>query len=167
MPRRTRPLQKTAGFVVDATDGAELRTQVDSIIGRQSWRRQLTGAKRGALVAALVDAIGFARVGLENLLAGKRTRPAAWTMDIFMRDVCDALNAAGIAYTMTPTHQGSRAQLLAKQLAVAAGLPDQGELFHQMQAARKIEKAGGATCPGKPILVLGQWRVLGKKADLP
>jgi hypothetical protein len=163
MPRRTRPLEKTAVLGVDAADGAELRTQVDSIIGRQSWRRQLTGAKRGALV----DAIGFARVGVENLLAGKRAKPAAWTMDIFVRDVCDALNAAGIAYTMTPTHQGSRAQLLAKQLAVAAGLPEQGELFHQMQAARKIEKAGGATCPGKPTLVLGRWQVLGKRGGVP
>jgi hypothetical protein len=167
MPRRTRPIERraTAGF--DTDGAAQLRTQVDSIIGRQSWRRQSTGAKRGALIAALVDAIGFARVGLENLLAGKHTKPAAWTMDIFVRDVCDALNAAGIAYTMTPTHPGSRAQLLAKRLAVAAGLPDQGELFHQMQRGPEIEKAGSATCPGKPIPVLGQWQVPRKKTGVP
>jgi hypothetical protein len=163
VPRRTRPIKRRATAGLDAADGMELLTQVDSIIGRQSWRRQLTGAKRDELVAA----IGFARVGLENLLAGKRTKPAAWTMDIFVRDVCDALNAAGIAYTMTPTHPGSRAQLTAKQLAAAAGLPDQGELFHQMQRARRIEKTGGATCPGKPIPVLGQWQVPRKKTGVP
>jgi hypothetical protein len=116
---------------------------------------------------ALVHAVEFAKAGLADILAGKETKSAAWAMDILVKDVCDALRAVGVATPMDPVREHSLAQTLAGDLAELAGLPDQGELFKQMQRARKIEKAGGATCPGKPTPILGQWRVLGKKAGVP
>jgi hypothetical protein len=98
-------------------------------------------------------------VDLGDILAGKRVRPAAWTMDIFVRNVRDALQAVGVAGTMDPQRENSITQNLAGELAAAAGLPDQGELFKQMQRARKIEIAGGPTCPKRPVLIMGTWQV--------
>jgi hypothetical protein len=114
------------------------------------------------MIDALVDAIGFAKAGLADILAGKDTRSAARATNILVKDVCDALRAVGVATPMAPRRDESLAQRLADDLASLAGLPDQGQLFKQMQRARRIKKAGGATCPPKPVLVLGRWQVPGR-----
>lgn len=102
--------------------------------------------QRDQLVDALVRAIGFAKAGLTDILAGKQAKPAAWTLDIFVRDVCDALAAAGVPVLMDPNPEFSHAQSFAKELAELAGLRGHGKsvgsLFKQMQRARKIEKNG-------------------------
>jgi len=87
-----------------------------------------------------VDAVGFAKAGLTDILAGKHVRPAAWTMDIFVCDVCDAMEQVGLEAVMSPDPGTSRAQDLARKVAEAARLPDQGNLYKQMQRARNIEK---------------------------
>lgn len=159
MPRRTRPLKPYAEAVIDATEAARLRADIEEIAYRDEALRRLPDARWDSLIAALVDAVMFARIGLAHMLAGKRSKPAAWTTDILVRDVCDALSAAGIKLTMAARRDASLAQRLAGELAGLAGLPDQGELFKQMQRARRIKVSGGATCPGRPMRVLGRWQV--------
>jgi hypothetical protein len=151
----------------DATDAAQLRAAVEEIAYRHEALKRLPDQAWEELTGALVHAVEFAKAGLADILAGKDKRSAAWTTDILVKDVCDALRAVGLATPMAAHRDESLAQKFASELAEVAGLPDQGELFKSMQRARRIEKAGGATCPGKPTLILGQWRVLGKKADLP
>jgi len=167
MPRRKIPVKPMGEAILDAAGVVELRAAIEEIAYRYEELKQLSDQAREGMLDALVDAIGFAKAGLANILAGKHTRSAAWTTNILVKDVCDALRAVGVATPMATHRDESLAQRLADDLAALAGLPDQGELFKQMQAARKIEKAGGATCPSKPTLVLGQWRVLRKKADPP
>jgi hypothetical protein len=102
--------------------------------------KQLRDEKQTCLTDTLVDAVGFAKAGLADILAGKNSRPAAWTMDIFVKDVCDALDKAGVKFTPSPDAGGSRAQSLAKAIAEVAGIPDQGNLYKQMQRAKHIDK---------------------------
>jgi hypothetical protein len=167
MPRRTRLNEKNAAFGVDAAGAAQLRAQVEEIAYRHEELKHLPDQAWEELTDALVHAVGFAKAGLADILAGKDTRAAAWATDILVKDVCDALRAVDAPVFMNKCREDSLAQTLAGDLAKLAGLPDQGELFKQMQRARKIEKVGGATCPGKPTLTLGQWRVLGKTAGVP
>ena len=159
MPRRTRPLMPRATAMLDAAGAAALRAAVEEIAYRDEALAGLSDQAWDRLIDALVDATGFAKAGLADILAGKDTRPAAWTTDVLVRDVCDALRTAGVPAPMTRRRDGSLAQRLADDLAALAGLPDQGELFKQMQRAREIEKAGGPTCPKRPVLILGKWRV--------
>jgi hypothetical protein len=154
-------LSTIAGATVDMAEVVELRTDVEEIACRHKELVKLLDDGWDALVAALVDAIGFAKVGLGDILAGKRARPAAWTTDVLVRDVCDVLRTAGVPAPMTQRRDGSLAQRLADDLAALAGLPDQGELFKQMQRGARIEKAGGPTCPKQPVLILGEWQVPG------
>jgi hypothetical protein len=88
----------------------------------------------------LVDACAFAKAGLRELLTGKNTRSDAWTMDIFVRDVCDALRHAGVRVSMNQDSNASHAQSLAVAIGKAVGLPSQGTLFKQMQRAKRIKK---------------------------
>ena len=150
-----------ATAALDAAGAAALRILIEGLVGSEDRLRRLPDDSRATLVATLVHAIGFARAGLADILAGKDTRPAAWTMDILVKDVRDALSAAGVPVPMDPRRDASTAQWLAGKLAAAAGLPAQGQLFKQMQRAQRIERSGGATCPGRPTLVLGKWQVLG------
>jgi hypothetical protein len=167
MSRRTRPIERRVTAEFDAAGAAQLRAQVESIAYGHEELKQLPDQAWEGMLDALVDAIGFTKAGLADILAGKETKPAAWAMDILVRDVCDALRAVGAPVFMNKHREDSLAQTLVGELAALAGLPGQGELFKQMQRARKIEKAGGATCPGKPDFVLGQWQVLGRKAGVP
>jgi hypothetical protein len=159
MPRRTRPLLPMAIAGVDAAGAEKVRGDIEGIFAKEATLRRLPSDKRAALVAALADAIGFAKAGLADILTGKRVKPAAWTMDIVVRDVCDALHADDLPVSMAYACRKSLAQRLADAVGAMAGLPDQGELFKQMQRARDIEKAGAPTCPGRPLLVLGEWRI--------
>jgi hypothetical protein len=98
-----------------------------------------TSAKK-RLLDDVVRAVGFAKLGLDELLAGKKTRPAAWTLDIFTRDVCDALRDAGLPVAMHPDPESSLAQSFAQEVADTVGLPGTGKMFKQMQRAKEIKK---------------------------
>jgi hypothetical protein len=163
MPRRNIPVKSRAVAGLDMSVPAK----VQAIAQRYGELARLPNEKRDTLIAALVDAIGFARAGLADILAGKRAKPAAWTMDILVKDVCDALRATGVAAPMATRRAESLAQILAGDLAALAGIPVKGQLFKQMQRARRLEKSGGVTCPPKPVLILGRWQVLGNKASIP
>jgi len=131
------------------------------ILQRYSFTRSLYDKDWNALVRELLDAVCFARVGLSGLLGGKQAKPAAWTQDIFVKDVFDALATAQPRRRLSMNRYGSRSlvQRLAGELAVAAGVPVKGELFKQMQRARQIEKAGGYVQYGRrPRLIIGQWQ---------
>lgn len=162
MPRRTRPLKSIAAALFDSTQTTQLRRIVEELIKRESRLCSLPADRQEVLVADVIDAVGYATAGLTDILAGKRAKPAAWTMDIFVHDVCAALRAVGIPYAMSPAHEESRAQCLAKRLAEAAGLAHRGELFHQMQRAQCIKTVSSAKGSGLPVLILGKWQVLNK-----
>ncbi len=145
MPRRKRALKKIA--LADASETEGLRSVIrEKIRGRGSAFARLSDQQREELVNALVRAVGFAKAGLSDITAGKQAKPAAWMLDIFVKDVCDALRAVGVPVLMDATAEFSHAQSFAKELAEAAGLQGHGKgvgnLFKQMQRARKIEKNG-------------------------
>lgn len=144
MPRRTRPLLRRAE--TDQATVEVLRPKIKGVVdGRTAANHvgqfaRLTNEQRAALVDDLVDAVGFARAGLKDLLAGKQTRAEAWTMDIFVRDVCDALCKVGVPVSMHPDPSKSHAQSLALEVARVTRLPNQGKLYKQMQRANDITK---------------------------
>jgi hypothetical protein len=138
VPRRKRPPLPRAKAPLHEVEA--LRPVIEEIVRTRDRFAKLEVEPRSGLVDDLVDAVGFAKADLADILAGKQAKPAAWTMDIFVRDVCDALRRAGIEALMDPDPEASHAQSLARAVADAAGLPDQGALFHQMQRARKIVK---------------------------
>ena len=129
---------------VNAPEVWQHRELIEAII-RNHVSLQLTEPARRRLVDDLVDAAGFALAGLVGVVRGKRARPRAWALDILLRDVSDALLRAGVASTMNPHPDLSRAQSLAKEIAEKIGVPGHsergvGNLFHQAQRAKEIEK---------------------------
>jgi hypothetical protein len=122
------------------------RGTIDAIVGSRSDYafKRLTNRQRMQLVDDLVDALGFAMAGLPPAVRGGRAMQAAWNLDIFVRDVCDALRRARVPVAMNADPSQSHAQLLARDIAVAAGLPGHGKrignLFKQMQRGRQIKK---------------------------
>jgi hypothetical protein len=143
MPRRKIPVKPMAEGILDTAGAAQLRAAIEEIAYRHEELRQLSDQAWEGMTDALVDAIGFAKAGLADILAGKETKPVAWAMDILVKDVCDALRAVGAPVFMNKCREDSLAQTLAGEITALAGLLDQGQLFKQMQRARKIEKAGG------------------------
>ena len=69
-------------------------------------------------------------------------KPTQWTGDIFIKDVCNALEKVGVPVLMHPDPELSHAQSLAKRIVEAVGLPVKGKLFKQMQRARRIQRLG-------------------------
>jgi hypothetical protein len=61
-------------------------------------------------------------------------------MDIFVRDVCDALAAAGVPVQASRDPEESHVQALATEIVGLAGLPDQGTLYNQMRRRQDIKK---------------------------
>lgn len=143
MPRRTRPVKRQAGFTVDEADCDGIDKAIRSVVDRFP-AGALAPAKREALIQDLFDAVCFAKVGLKDLLAGKATKPEAWTADIFVKDVCDALCNAGRPTPMSANPQGKlHPQILAADVWSACKLPRiRGNLFKQMQrtTAKRMEK---------------------------
>ena len=169
MPRRRQPLRTAAvGRTITSRDRLASDIRRITCDGHTLRKKDvphaqrllaLPDAQRRALVAALADAVHFAEVGLSTILGGKGAKPKAWTMDIFVRDVCDALRAVGLPAAMSDHHTGSLAQFLAESIAVVA-IPGvgQGELFKQMQRSRKIAIIEYPRSK-KPELAVGGWRV--------
>ena len=143
MPRREGPLRRVR--CSDWDQAAALIPAIEPILQAQKVPVRNAKAKR-RLIDDLVHAVGFAKAGLPDI-EGSRAKPAAWLVDIFVRDVCDALKRAKIPALVNPCAAESHAQALAKDLADVAGLPNRGQLFHQMQRAGRIEKprVGDAT----------------------
>lgn len=138
MPRRKHPLLPRA--TANRSAAEVLRPVIRDIVQRRSLFATVPRPKQEALIDKLVDAVGYAKAGLADVLAGKQAKPKAWTADIFVRDVCDVLRQAGRRVSMNPNPKKSHAQSFIKELMEAAGLPDAGKLFKQMQRARDIEK---------------------------
>lgn len=145
MPRRKHPVKKIA--VADAREAEALRPAIfQMMLARGGVFTRMSKQQQNQLADQLVHAVGYAKAGLTDILAGKGVKPAAWVLDIFVKDVCDALAAAGVPVLMDPAPESSHAQSFAKELAEAAGLSGHGKsagnLFKQMQRARKIIKQG-------------------------
>ena len=87
MPRRTRPRQTIA--IGCATAAVALRPKIESILLERSIGKTLCPVDREKLIESLVYAVGFAQIDLGVLLAGKRSRPAARTLDNLTKDVSD------------------------------------------------------------------------------
>lgn len=165
MPRRRRPLQLMAiAGMRAAVPGSEdpplrpderltadvLRAAIEGALDGKALRRwnafsQLDDVARDNLVDDLMDAVNFATTGLEGVLSGKDTKPAAWGMDIFVRDVCGAMRHAGMHVAINRDPDASLAQSLAREVAKAVGNIDKasklrggGNLFKQMQRAKQI-----------------------------
>jgi hypothetical protein len=136
----------------------ELRVKVrDAILNADRSLTRLPKVAQEALIDALCEAARYAEAGMR--LKGGRSRAAAWTQDLLVRDVCDALCSAGIPVPLKLKRDHSVAQRLAGNIAVLLGLPDQGELRTQMQRAKDIEPAYELPLSDKPLLILGRWRV--------
>ena len=138
MPRRRQPVRR--GSIADAAIAETYRDLIRTQVLSLGIFAPLSGRSRDQLLDELVQAVGHAKNGLASIVGGKRARPAAWTLDIFTRDVCDALKKAGISVFMTPDPELSDAQAIVRDLALAVGLPSVGTMFKQMQRARRIEK---------------------------
>ena len=155
MPRRTRALVKRVEIVTSLAEQRELRRCVERAAYKDPRFRRLHKQARKTLSDNLVDAVVFARVGMGDLLAGKNTRPEAWLMDIFVRDVREALNAVGFACTMAPDHDASLAQWLAVNIAAAPGLPDWGQAIAR-EPASKVPIVGNGRF-SNPTPAVGHW----------
>lgn len=145
MPRKKIPPMSVATESLSEGEVRALRKKIAAAVAGRADNaiRKLNPDVRGSLVDDLVRAVRYAKIGLPNTVAGSRAKRSAWGMDIFVRDVCHALQRAGLPVLMNPDPQASLAQSLAREIARVAGLPDQGDLFHQMQRARKIETPPG------------------------
>jgi hypothetical protein len=138
MPRRKRQLLKRAE--ADVSEAEVHRRDVREAVRTRNVLGRLRDEVQDRLVDDLVDAIGYAKAGLADILSGKRVKPRAWMLDIFVKDVSDAMERAGILAVMDPDPEASHAQSLAMQLIRIAGLPEGGKLFKQMQRAKEILK---------------------------
>jgi hypothetical protein len=144
VPRRTRPLVRRSE--IDQATVEALRLKIKSVVDGRTVANnvgrftRLTSEQRAGLIDDLVDAVGFAKAGLRDVLAGKETRAEAWTMDIFVRDVCDALRKVGVPVSMHQDPSKSYSQSLAVEVARVCRLPNQGKLYKQMQRANDITK---------------------------
>ena len=116
------------------------RPTIKALVQRTNILATVPPQTRELLIDELVHAVGFVKIGLVELTAGKRTKPEAWALDIFTRDVCDILRRAGRRVSMNPNANRSRAQSFVRELAQAVGLPGGGQMFKQMQRARKMDK---------------------------
>jgi len=138
VPRRTRPLRR--GITANANKAEAFRPKILQLVQHHSIFAPVPHQTREALIDELVHAVGFAKLGLAELVAGKQSKPTARTLDIFTKDVCDVLRRARRRVTMNPNPRASRAQSFVVELARAVGLPGVGHMFKQMQRERKIEK---------------------------
>ena len=129
---------------------ADLLRRVEALVTAERQFAALYPQERAALTAALVNAVGFACAGLPAAAkaAGRqRARSHAWTLDVFMRDVADALAVAGVAVTMNPNPTFSFAQGFAMRLARLGGL-NPTNMFEQNQRQRVI----AVQCVPAPVL---------------
>src|SRR5690348_16647744 len=108
MPRRRRPREKISSRTFAPGDLWWEQQVAARILQRYSFTRSLSDKDWNALVRELVDAVCFARVGLSGLLGGKQAKPAAWTQDIFVKDVFDALATAQPRRRLSMNRYGSR-----------------------------------------------------------
>jgi hypothetical protein len=131
MPSRQTPIRRKA--IAQAAEIEKLRPVIQEIVRTRHTLRDLSGGVQAELIDALVDAVGFAKAGLADILAGKEVKPAAWMRDILVTDVCDALRKAGVPVQMQADPACSHAQSLVKVVAEVAGLECDGTLYHQMQ----------------------------------
>jgi hypothetical protein len=139
----SRPKVTRSPLAVAARSSAEaLRPEISRLIEGKTDGvfRRLAESQRAELVDRLVHAIGFALAGLPTSMTRTGSKLDAWRADIFVGDVCNALAGVGIPAVMNEDPALSHAQLLAKELVDLAGLPDEGDLFHQMQRAKKIKR---------------------------
>jgi hypothetical protein len=134
-PAKARPLA-----IADAAETERLRNFIDSRLGAFSG---LSSIRRGYLTDGLVQAALAAMAEFPNGATRKGWKPKAWVYDVLVKDVCDALRSVGVRPTMDPNSALSRAQYLAGEISQAISLPGQGQLFKQMQRARRIIKEGG------------------------
>jgi hypothetical protein len=121
------------------------RDRIGAIVDRMFPQLHVDRWER--LVEDLIDAVGFALAGLDGVVRGRRTRASAWSLDIFVRDICDAMWRACLQVSMhpDPRNWSAKAQALALELVKMAGLPGHngegpGNLFKQMQRGRRIVK---------------------------
>lgn len=120
MPRRKKLLRPRTGFLLREPEA--YRGVICAVIGARNDNafRRLSDEARQQLIDDLVHAVGHAKAGL--ILRGKRARTTAWTLDIFVKDVCDALKKVGMPVLMNSDPALSYAQSLAKEIAHAVGL---------------------------------------------
>jgi hypothetical protein len=107
----------------------ELRVKVrDAILNADRSLTRLPKVAQEALIDALCEAARYAEAGMR--LKGGRSRAAAWTQDLLVRDVCDALCSAGIPVPLKLKRDHSVAQRLAGNIAVLLGLAGSGRATH-------------------------------------
>jgi DNA-directed RNA polymerase specialized sigma24 family protein len=133
-PAKARPLA-----VADAAEVERLRQFIDSRLGASP---KMPATDRQHLIDELVNAALAATAGRPGA-ARKGRKPKAWVYDVLVKDVCDALRSVGVRPTMDSNRALSHAQYLAGEISQAISLPGQGQLFKQMQRARRIIKEGG------------------------
>jgi hypothetical protein len=143
-----QPVTARRHALVSGAEMDQRRRLLGAIVTAQKLPTITAAAKR-QLIDDLLHAAGFAQVGQRGLEPGKRSRPAARTLDFLYRDVCDALTRAGISYSMNQDPTQGRAQALCIAIAEAFELPahdarGSGSMFAQAQRASKIAKQPAA-----------------------
>jgi len=118
----------------------KLRPIIERVVASRSSFAMLATAVKQQLLDDVVDAVGFAKAGLADILEGKRAKPDAWMGDIFVMDICRALDRAGIPVREKFKAEESHAQSFARAVADAVRLPLKGQLRKQMRRARQITR---------------------------
>jgi hypothetical protein len=153
VPRRRRPATAIAEVILNAAELTALRETISVIVDREPQFGNISAEIRAALTDRLLNAVCYGRAGLREILSRRGAKPDAWAADILVRDVCDALRDAGFHPVMAPKRSLSVAQDLAGQIGCMGNLPMKGELYEQMQRARKIDRR-------QLTFVLGRWQDL-------
>jgi len=155
MPRAKPPPQRRTTFGLGPANA--YWPTISAIVDEADRLKDLPADKRHQLKAELIFAVGFAKAGVPRAaMRGKGTRPAARTLDVLVSDVGDALRQVGVNTTMNPDPTSSRGQWLAREIAIAIGLPGHtarrgvGNLFKQAQRARHIVKRRFPGTPAEP-----------------
>src|SRR3954447_7484258 len=98
MPRRKLPyLGKYCTVTGDALSNIEKRKVIAAL---KRSATSIPSSKLRRLVKELFDALGYAKLPMKPLLAGKSSKPDAWRLDIFARDFRKAWANAGLPSTV-------------------------------------------------------------------
>lgn len=107
---------------------------------RDSVFVRLAASQRRLLVKRLILAAGWAAAGIPEHVLVNRKKRQAWAADMLVFDVCRAFEAVNLPVTTAPQARLSHVQMMAGDLIRIVGLPEQGELFHQMRRARRLRR---------------------------
>ena len=140
MPRRKTSLLDKGKIIVGDMPSTGDVAAIEAAVQACGATHSLPQPLKNTLLFKLGETVAYAKIGLRPWLSGKKVKPDAWNLDIFIRGAFDAWLLAGLGPTVRDDATGKSQFLsfvedLAKRLGI---LGARGSLFHNAVRARKI-----------------------------